>query len=585
MKLFTFTIPEPLQVAARQCRPHLLLATGFSALVNILYLAPTIYMMQIYDRVVPTGGVITLFWLTLVVGFAIAILAGLEAQRGRVLQRASLRLNRLVAQDLLDRLLRRPKNGPNETSNSQAMREFDSVRQLIGSPAAGAFMDLPWTPIYLVVAFVIHPLLALLILIGAAILVGLAVRNERRGKAGANQAHSATAAAYAFQEATARASETIRALGMSQGVIALQMEKRRKGLEATTLSQFSSGRHNAFVKFVRMFLQSVSLGAGAWLAINGQISVGAIIAASVLLSRALQPIEQIVGHWQLIVQARQALTILDGLLADTAEARVNRTALPEPEGLLELDRVVVTDSQGKAILLKNISLTLKPGELLGVIGPSGAGKSTLARVAALGLAPHLGEIRIGGANVGDWDPDELARYIGYLPQRIDLLPGTVSENISRFAKARGIGSAEVDRMVVEAAQSAGIHQLILHLPQGYDTRLEDGTFALSAGQAQRVGLARALFGNPKILILDEPNSALDSSGEQALAAVTNAALKRKAAVMIVAHRAAILENADQLAVLQDGGIVQCGPRAEIMALLASAQARMNVVPIHERAQS
>jgi PrtD family type I secretion system ABC transporter len=584
MKLFSMTLPEPMAKGLAQCRPHFMLAAGFSALINVLYLAPTIYMMQVYDRVVPTGGIVTLFWITVIVGLAIATLSALEAQRSKLLQRASLRLNRLVASDLLDRLLSRKDAKQGAASNAQVMREFDIVRQLMGGPAAAAFMDLPWTPLYLFVAYLIHPVLAMLVIVGAAILVVLAVSNERRGKAKANEAHSANAAAYAFQEATASKSEAVRALGMRRGLIALQLEKRRGGLEATQAYQFSSGRHNALVKFVRMFLQSFALGAGAYLAVSGEISVGSIIGASVLLSRALQPIEQLVGHWQMILQARGAVKLLDDIYDNSDNHDRVRTALPAPTGRLELDRIVVKSDDGAALILKNVSLSLKPGEMIGVVGPSGAGKSTLARVAALALTPDFGDIRIDSANVADWDGDQLATHIGYLPQKIDLLPGSVSENISRFGLARGLARADVDRDVVAAAQMAGIHEMVLQLPSGYDTRIESGSFALSAGQSQRVALARALYGDPKILILDEPNAALDSDGEQALALAMNAARKRGAGVIIVAHRAAILGNADTLIVMKDGGVVHSGPRAEVLEQLAPKTAVPNVVPIHEGAR-
>ena len=582
MTLFSINLPEPFERAIAKCRPHLLLAIGFSALVNILYLAPTIYMMQVYDRVVPTGGIQTLLWITVIVGIAIATLAMLEAQRGRVLQRATLRLNRLVASDLLNRLLVRPDNQKGDLSNAQVMREFDVIRQLIGGPGASAIMDLPWTPLYLIAAFMIHPLLALLILIGAAILVILAVSNERRGKAKAGEAHAATAAAYRFQESTARKSEAIRALGMRRGLIAMQLNHRRKGLEATQTYQFSSGRHNAMVKFIRMFLQSFALGTGAWLAVNGQISIGAIIAASVLLSRALQPIEQIVNHWQVVLQARAALKMINELYETTGDYAAARTSLPAPKGFLEIDRIVVKDPQGAAIILKNVSLNLKPGEILGVVGPSGAGKSTLARACALALTPDLGDIRVDSANVNDWDRDQLAEYIGYLPQAVDLLPGTIGENISRFGIARGIVKADVDAAVIDAAKLAGVHEMVLRMPSGYDTRIEEGAFALSAGQSQRISLARAMFGNPRILILDEPNSALDSDGELALSTAITAAQQSGAAIMIVAHRTHILSNANQLLVLADGSVVQCGPRAEVMEMLNQKRQVPNVVSIHER---
>lgn len=585
MKLMYFTIPKPLEIAFGACRTHFVTAAAFSALINILYLAPTIYMMQVYDRVVPTGGIWTLFAITIVVGLALATLTALEAERSRILLRASLRLNRLLSKDILSRLLGKSKAQRDDVNSTQAMREFDSVRQVLGGPAASAFLDLPWTPLYLIVAIMIHPLLGVLVLGGGAVLISLAVVNERSIKAKAGEAHRANASAYAFQESTARKDEAVRALGMRGGLVQRQIEERRTGLEATADVQFLGNKYNARIKFVRMFLQSIALGLGAWLAVAGQISVGAIIAASVLLSRALQPIEQLVGHWPAVVQARHALQTLDRLFKSTSAEGGERTQLPAPKGHLDLDRIVVRDPEGKVLILKNVSVKLAPGVIVGVIGPSGAGKSTLARVAAGALAPDLGEIRIDGASVRDWDPELLAAHFGYLPQRVDLLPGTVSENISRFGGARGVPRMIIDEAVIEAAQSAGAHEMILLLPNGYDTRINEDGLILSAGQAQRVALARALYGNPRVLILDEPNSALDSDGEMALAKAVAAAKQDGAAILIVAHRGSIIAAADVLVVLGDGAVVRAGPSREVMAELVQNSKRSSVSSINEKVSS
>ena len=389
MRLFWMPVPPALVEAVRACRTHFLLAAAFSALINILYLAPTIYMMQVYDRVVPTNGVLTLVFITLVVGVAIATLSALDAMRVRLMARASLRLNRLLSGEILDRLLARSRALPGDPSTQQAMREFDMFRQSLGGPAAIALFDVPWTPLYLLVAFLIHPLLGVLVLGAGGVLIALAISNEKRSKAKADEAHQATALAYESHEATLRKAELVRALGMRRALVARHIRQRSVGLDATAELQFSSSRYNGLVKFVRMFMQSFALGIGAWLAINGQISVGAIIAASVLLSRALQPIEQLVGLWPSIVQSRQALQTL-GRLFDTAPvSSFTRTTLPDPEGFVELDRVVVRNPEASAILLKNVSLKLVPGEALGVVGPSGAGKTTLARIVAGALPPRF----------------------------------------------------------------------------------------------------------------------------------------------------------------------------------------------------
>lgn len=576
--------PKPLQTAMRACRQHFLLAASFSALVNILYLAPTLYMMQVYDRVVPTSGVLTLLWLTVIVGIALATLAALDGVRNRVMMRASLRLNRLLAGEILDRLMARPTSRLKDGTVAQVMREFDVLRQAIGGPAMMALFDIPWTPLYFVVAFVIHPVLGVMILLGAAVLVLLTLRNEKNTRPLSDRAHAASAAAYLHQEATISKSEVIRALGMRRGVVARQVRERQAGLDTATAVQFAGSHNTSLVKFVRMFMQSLALGVGGWLAVEGQISVGAIIAASVLLSRALQPIEQLVGLWPTLGQARQAIRTLRELFEGTETLRSQRTTLPAPEGNLELNKVTVRSAEGDALLLKNVSLKLIPGEVLGVIGPSGSGKTLLARVASGAVRPDAGEVRMDDANIEDWDLELLAQHVGYLPQDVDLLPGTIGENISRFAESRGANRVLVDEEVLLAARQAGVHQLVLRLPQGYDTVVGDKAHRLSAGQAQRIALARALYGNPKLLIFDEPNSALDAEGEEALMRAIAAARLKKAALLIVAHRASIIADAERLLVLQDGAVTEVGPREEILGRMRERGSGKNVVPMSERRQ-
>jgi len=582
MRLFWMNVPKPFEVAVGACRSHFALAAGLSALVNVLYLAPTIYMMQVYDRVVPTGGIQTLFWITVIVGLAIATLTALDGVRTRVLMRAGLRLNRLLSAQILDRLMARTRAAPGAPSTAQAMQEFDGLRQALGGPAVTALFDAPWTPLYFAVAFLIHPLLGVLVLVAGGILVAIAVTNERRNRAHGAAAAQANGAAYRSQEAATRNAELIRALGMRQAVVARLGFHRHNGLTESSKLQFSGARYNVMVKFVRMFMQSVALGVGALLAVKGEISVGAIIAASVLLSRALQPLEQIVGQWPTITQSRRALATLEQLFADTDAIKASHLLLPDPKGRLELISVAVRDPRGDSFILKNVSLTLAPGEILGVVGPSGAGKSTLARVAAGALHPELGEVRIDDARASDWDSERLARHIGYVPQNCGLMPGSVSDNISRFEYAHAKDKAAVDSDVVDAAVMAGVHELILRLPNGYETEIGDGGHQLSGGEAQRVCLARALYRRPNLLILDEPNAALDADGEAALERAIEAARSAGAAIMLIAHRGTLLAKADTMLILSEGGVARHGPANEVMSMLRNA-ARPQVVPIQERA--
>jgi len=553
-------LPEPLASAFRACRPHFIGIAVFSGLLNVLFLAPSIYMMQVYDRVVPTGGLTTLFFITLVVAFALMTLAALDAIRARLLVRVSLRLDRLVSGPLLEKLMARTAPG----APIQGMREFDTLRQAISGQAALGFLDAPWTPLYLIIAFMLHPALGGLTLFGGVVLVILAIFNERSTKTKAQAAAKATTSAYAAQEAAAQNAEVVRALGMRGALRERQLADRRVGLSLSGQAQFTGGQFAAATKFMRLFLQSAALGLGAWLAVERQISAGAIIAASILMSRALQPVEQVVGSWGTVVSARSALKTLSELFA-SPESETPRTQLPDPKGHLQFDKAVVRAPGSDQLLLKGVSFGLKPGEVMGVVGPSGAGKTTLARLAAGAASPDMGFVRLDGANMADWDPDRLGRHVGYLPQDSALIAGSIRDNISRFALWRGDASEGVDAAVVAAAQTAGVHDVILKLPKGYDTVLTHGGRGLSAGQAQRVALARALYGDPALVILDEPNSALDADGENALGRAILAAKARGAAVMIIAHRTGVLQAVDQLLVLRDGAVEKVGPRAEVLA--------------------
>jgi PrtD family type I secretion system ABC transporter len=581
MQLFRPDWPAPMQEALASCRAHITNSAVFSALVNILYLAPTLYMMQVYDRVVPTGGILTLVWLTIILALALGTLTLLDNIRSRVMVRASLRLNEALSGKILNRLVERGRQDANDPILSQAMREFDTVRQAMTGPGMMAFFDTPWTPIYLLAAFLLHPALALLIVVGGAILVALAVLNERVVREGSKTGHRANATAYAAQEIMVSKAEIVRALGMRRALVARLQKARGEGLNATTETQLSATRFSALVKFVRMFLQSLALGAAAWLAVEGQISSGAIIAASVLLSRALQPIEQLVGTWPQLMQAKQSLATLSALFEENGHEQGETVQLPEPVGHLAFSNVTLRDAQQKSYILRGITLAIEPGEILGVLGPSGAGKSTFARIAAGALRPDVGEVRIDNAEYSAWDPEILAQHIGYLPQDYSLLPGTIAENISRFAADTGASAEEIDEQVIHAAQMAGVHDMIQKLPDGYNAKVGQSGFALSGGQTQRIALARALYGNPKVLVLDEPSSALDGDGEQALVRALEAARLRSVAVLLVAHRPHLLSIANRLVVLNEGAISAQGPKDEVFEALRDAAQRNNVVEMKQ----
>ncbi|NEX94071.1 type I secretion system permease/ATPase [Caulobacter sp. 17J65-9] len=571
-------VPEPLKAALRAVRRHLWFAFGFSALVNILYLAPTLYMMQVYDRVIPTGGIMTLVFITAVIVFALATLAGLDYIRGRLLIRAGLRLDRQLAGQVLTRLSSQLRPGqPGSLRISQAMREFDSFRQVMTGPGALALFDAPWTPIYLLFTFMLNPWLGLLTLTGGIILLLLAIANERSNKQRLQQASEASAAAYVAQEAVSANAETVRALGMRRALVTLQLQQRHKATEIQAQAQFVGGRYQGAIKFLRLVLQSLALGTGAYLAVERQISSGAVIAASVLLSRALQPIEQVVGAWSGIVSARHAFTTLVELF-DRYPDEPERTLLPPPKGMIQVEGVTNRMPGADSYVLRNVSFSVQPGETVGVVGPSGAGKTTLARVLAGALLPDYGVVRLDSADLRDWDAERLGRYMGYLPQDSGLFAGSVRDNISRFERWNGGDVEDIDPRVIAAAEAAGAHELILRLPEGYDTMLGAGGRGLSAGQAQRVALARALYRDPPVMVLDEPNSHLDSEGEAALLKVLRAVKARGATVIIIAHRTGVLTSADKLVVMRDGMVDLFGPREEVVARLSQPEPKLPRTP-------
>lgn len=562
--------PEPLGGALRACKRHFTWAFLFSALVNILYLAPTLYMLQVYDRVMATGGVMTLIFITVVVVAALLTLSALDSMRQRLLVRAGLRIDRLLAGEVLGRLISRAKAGPGAPRVGQAMREFDTFRQTLAGPGVLSLFDAPWTPVYLAFCFILHPLLGLITLVGGVILVTLAVLNERSVKPKLQKAGEAAAAAYVAQETAANSAEVVKALGMRNALVARQLTDRTVATEMQAEASFAGGKYSGAIKFVRLALQSLALGVGAWLAIERQISGGAVIAASVLLSRALQPLESLVGSWSGVVQGRTAFTTLAELFTQYPP-EAPRTQLPAPKGLVQVEQVGVRAPGGDPLILKGVSLSIQPGEVVGLIGPSGAGKTTLARVIAGALEPDYGTVRLDGADLKDWEPDRLAKHVGYLPQDSILFQGTIRDNISRFQAFAGGDPVQIDAQVIAAAQAAGAHEMILRLPKGYDSVLGMAGRGLSSGQAQRIAFARAIYGEPAMIVLDEPNAHLDAEGEGALMRTLLALKERGAAVLLVAHRTGILNAADKMVVIRDGVIEMFGPRDEIAARLQSQE--------------
>ena len=557
---------EVLVKALGACRSHFLYAAIFSAFVNILYLTPTLYMMQVYDRVVPTGGVTTLVLVTAIALVALGALATLDWLRGRMMLRASLRLDRALSGQILARVIDRQSKAP----NTQALREFDNVRSAVAGQGVLALFDAPWAPIYLLCCFLLHPAIGMLTLGGSIVLFSLAWLNERDSRPRLGKAIQSQNQAYAAQEGVANQAEVVRALGMRQSSIARQVEQRRQATAAQADAQLAGGRYSSGIKFLRLILQSGALGLGAYLAVGGAISPGAIIASSVLLSRTVAPIEQLVGGWPSLVQGAASWKVITDLFASTADIERARTRLPDPKGKLEVEAVSVKFADTETPQLRGVTFSLYPGQTMGIVGASGSGKTTLARVIAGALQPQTGAVRIDGADFESREGDELARWIGYLPQVPSLFAGSIKDNISRFAALAGTDQAVADRQAVKAAMAAGVHELILRLPNGYDSMLGPYGQGLSAGQAQRVALARALYNDPVLLVLDEPNSNLDQEGETALMQAILGAAARGAAVIVIAHRAGVLGRVDRLLMMRDGVVQVEGPREEVLEMMRTA---------------
>uniref|UniRef100_UPI0035CAFC46 type I secretion system permease/ATPase n=1 Tax=uncultured Sphingomonas sp. TaxID=158754 RepID=UPI0035CAFC46 len=544
-------------------RRHFRWVAIFSALANVLYLAPTLYMLQVYDRVVPTRGDLTLGFLTLVLLFALATLSLLELVRSRLLVRASIRLDRHLAGALIAATLARP-NGIAGRTSRQPIREGDLLRQTLTGPAIFALFDAPWSPVYIAVCICIHPTIGALAVAGSSAILAVAWYGDRTTRQPLTRANIAANRSYASQEQSIAGAETIRALGMQDARVRLHLAEREEMLAYQAQASFAAGRQTAISRFLRNMLQSGALGLGALLAIDGKISAGAISASSFLLGRAVAPIDQIVANWRSIVQARAAYAEIAQWLDATPRHRP-AIHLPRPAGRVDIEQAGVFDRASDRAILSNLSFAIAAGEMVAITGASGAGKSAVARLVAGAIACDVGRVRIDGAERAQWDDDALAAHIGYLPQKVTLFAGTIRDNIARFSAA-GVDE-DIDASVIAAARDCGVHGMILRLPAGYDTVLGADGAGLSMGQAQRIALARALFREPSILILDEPNAHLDADGAAQLMHALVRAKARGAAILLTAHRAGVLAPADRIMVLAGGRIQAIGPREEMLKTL------------------
>lgn len=526
----------------------------FSMAVNALMLTGPLYMLQVYDRVLGSRSQETLVALTLLITFLFLMMAVLDFVRGRVGARYGARLQAALDERIFAAALARARRtGEGQT----ALQDLASVQRLTGSPVFMALFDLPWTPLFIGAIFLFHPWLGLLAVVGMAVLVIIALLNRALSQGPIARAAAVSHGADRMAGDMQGEAELIRALGMEASAFRRWHRQRHLALGEGMRAADLVGGFTATTRSVRLFLQSAILGLGAYLVLQSDITAGAMIAGSILLGRALAPIEMVIGQWGAIAEAAQAWRRLATLLGLEAPAPV-RMALPRPKALLEVSQISVVPPGARVPSLRGVGFRVEPGQAVGVIGPSGAGKSTLARAITSVWLPAAGQIRLDGATLDQYDPEALGGYIGYLPQSVTLFEGTIAENIARLAEMPDAAK------VVDAARAAAAHDMILELPEGYDTRVSGLGARLSGGQIQRIGLARALYGDPVLLVLDEPNSALDNDGSIALNRAIQAIKADGRAVLIMAHRPSAIKECDRLLVLSGGAPVMFGPTQEVL---------------------
>ncbi|NNB08212.1 type I secretion system permease/ATPase [Pseudomonas fragi] len=534
----------------------------FSAVINLLMLAPALYMLQVYDRVLASGNQMTLLMLTLMILGLFGLMGALEWVRSQVVIRLGtqmdMRLNQRVYDAAFEAQLR-----TGSPAAAQALNDLTSLRQFATGNALFAFFDAPWFPVYLFVIFMFSPWLGLLALGGAVLLILLAWVNQHVSQAPLKAASELSVQATQQASAHLRNAEAIEAMGMLDTLRGRWLAQHTAFLAQQNLASEKTATVSAWSKGVRLALQSLVLGLGALLAVQGEITAGMMIAGSILMGRVLSPIDQLIGVWKQWSSARLAYQRLEALL-HSYPARAQRMALPAPRGELAVEQLSASAPGTRRATLANLSFTLPAGQVLGVIGPSGCGKSTLARLLIGVWQPLAGKVRLDGAELSQWDKHQLGPHLGYLPQDIQLFAGTIAQNIARFAEV------DADK-VLAAAQLAGVHQLILQLPEGYETRLGEGGAGLSGGQKQRIGLARALYGLPAVIVLDEPNSNLDEAGEQALLQAITQLKQHKRTLILITHKPNVLTLTDQLLILREGQLQAFGPTAKVLGAPVAAK--------------
>lgn len=554
---------SPLAKAYGRFKAIIFATVIFSFFSNLLMFVGPLYMLQVYDRVLASRNENTLLMITGIAVLLLITYGFLEFIRSKMLVRAGLQFDDMLANPAFNRVVRKQLAAPNSGAHA-TLQDVDRVREFLTGQGILAFFDAPWVPLFLALCFAFHPWLGFVATGGALIIFVLALTNEFATRGLLQDAGNANIGAAHFVNTTVQNAEVIRALGMEKPLTNRWLKQHDDVLAAQAKASGRAGAIMASTKFVRMSLQIAILGTGAYLAIHQQISPGIMIAASIVMGRALAPVEQAVGQWKQFVAARQAHKRLTDIFA-ALDDEENRMQLPAPKGNLAVRNLFATAPGTKTALLKGVSFSVTQGEILAVIGPSGSGKSTLVRHIVGAMQPASGAVRLEGTELHHWDPDQLGRYMGYMPQDVKLFRGSVAENISRFL------NDVQDSEIVAAATLSGAHDMIQTLSDGYDTDVGDGGNALSGGQRQRVGLARAIFREPSLIVLDEPNSNLDSMGEQALIACIQELKKRGKTVVLVTHKTNLLALSDKALMLVNGAVEKFGPTREIFGQAQQGQ--------------
>ena len=535
-----------------------------SGIINVLALTGSFYMLQIYDRALTSGSVPTLVALSVLAVGLYLFQGGFDIIRSQLLVRIGAKIDRILSPIAHRVSVDMPRFGFSTAEALERGRDVDTLRTFMGSQGPMALFDLPWVPLYILFVYFLHPVLGAVTLGGAVVLTLLTVWTEIKSRKLANAAHQANIARNAIADSNARNSDIIKAMGISDRAVSRYTKANSEHLVLQTKVTDVTGTFSAISRVLRMLLQSGLLGLGAYFTIQGQMSAGAIIAVSVAASRALAPIDMAIGNWKGMVTARQAYKRLRETMVALADLP-EPIDLPAPSKSIRVEKITVAAPASGQILLSEVALEVKAGQGVAIIGPSGGGKTTLVR-AITGIWPVLrGSVRLDNADLPQWKEDVLGQYVGYLPQEVALMDGTIVENISRFAPKRD------GKGVVAAAMAAGIHEMIVRLPDGYDTQLGPQGTALSAGQRQRIGLARALYGDPFVVVLDEPNAFLDTEGEQALNRAIAGIKERGGIVIVVAHRPSVLEQVELVAVVQAGKLTAFGPKAQVLGLQAAPE--------------